>query len=123
MSDMGKKETGTVYTNLGNNKFSYWNEDGGFFLANEFGQKHESANLVGRFECYWYPERTQFEKGSGFWRSEKTGLGKTGPRVQFKQNDTIDLVFQGEVNCTVIPVVLTLTFAKCIKITRIRLCI
>ena len=99
-SEQQENQNARVYTNTGDNKFSYFNPDGGFFLANEFDQKHKSANLVGRFECYWYPNGAVQSEGYGFWRSEKTGLGKTGKRIYFQKNDIMDMVFQGKLNCT-----------------------
>ena len=97
MRNLENKQTGKVYTNSGDGKYAYWNEDGGFYLTNEFGQKQKSAGLVGRFECYWLgPKKAKIENRYGFWRSERTGLGKTGRKVDFKENDTMDLIFQGE---------------------------
>ena len=94
---MNVAKAGPIYTNSGDDKFAYWNEDGSFYVANEFDQKHMSANLVGRFECYWYGlENAKNKKCYGFWRSERTGLGEAGERIYFEENDTMDLIFQGE---------------------------
>ena len=88
MSNLEKKQTGKIYTNLGEGKYSYWYPDGGLFLANEFGSKHKSAGLEGPFECYWYPKNA---KKYGFWRKYKTSQ-----RVYFEEKDIMNTIFQGK---------------------------